>query len=216
MENEIDKLSQLFEKIVKIPEIDDENVIKIQKIIRGYLLRKRILIPSSLYQTKNWRKARKWYKDGKRNECEIYQRDLIERITKCKCNKTNERFNMEDMKLHTKSNPMKFENGFEWTEDFDGLIEYKDKKFYFNLKIICESGGTQTRSLREVYMFVKCQIQNIILHNSKNIYINILDGNECYLSQNKFSYLLNKSKIESQIFVGDMKQFQEWWIKNYK
>ena len=42
----------------------------IQKNIRGYLVRKFILIPSSYYQTKEWRINRKWYKNGKSNECD--------------------------------------------------------------------------------------------------------------------------------------------------
>lgn len=51
----------------------------IQKYIRGYLIRKYTLIPQSYYQTKNWRKNRKWYINGKFNECENYQVELIEK-----------------------------------------------------------------------------------------------------------------------------------------
>ena len=37
-----------------------KHIITIQKYIRGYITRKYILIPSSYYQTKDWRKNRKW------------------------------------------------------------------------------------------------------------------------------------------------------------
>lgn len=59
-----------------------KQIILIQKIIRGYLTRKNILIynnqnlhliiPQSSYQTKIWRKNKVWYKNGKSNECEKY------------------------------------------------------------------------------------------------------------------------------------------------
>ena len=46
-----------------IPEINNNHenikqILIIQKYVRGYLTRKHILIPSSFYQTKNWRKNR--------------------------------------------------------------------------------------------------------------------------------------------------------------
>jgi hypothetical protein len=214
MDKDIEKIVNKFNNLNI-----DTNVIKIQKITRGYLIRNKILIPSSFYQTKTWRKHRIWYKDGKHNECEIYQRDVIEKIIGEKCNKTNERINMEDMLIYTKISPLKSSNGFEWTENFDGSITKKGTSFYFNLKFVCDSGGAQTRSLREVYMFVKCQISNIILHNTNNVYINIMDGNECYSCKSKFEYLFHKPNYETirkNVFIGDMKEFQIWWNKYYK
>ena len=48
-------------------EINYKQIITIQKYVRKYLIQKHILIPSSFYQTKNWRKNRKWYNNGKSN-----------------------------------------------------------------------------------------------------------------------------------------------------
>ena len=39
------------------------------------------IVKSSL-QTKNWRKSQAWYINGKTNECEKYQRTIIETIIK--------------------------------------------------------------------------------------------------------------------------------------
>lgn len=61
--------------------------------------------------------------------------------------KTNERINIEKNKIINKKNPFKEENGFDYTENFDGKITYKDDIIYFNLKFICDKGGAQTRSL---------------------------------------------------------------------
>ena len=52
-------------------------------------------ITSSKEQTKNWRKACNWYKNGKSNECEIYQKTLTKQLIGYIPNKTNDRFYME-------------------------------------------------------------------------------------------------------------------------
>jgi len=57
-----------------------KQILIIQKNVRRYLTHKYILISPSFYQTKNWRKNRKWYKNGKSNECEKYQINLINLI----------------------------------------------------------------------------------------------------------------------------------------
>ena len=59
-----------------------EAILTIQRYVRRYLfkIKKDILIPTSYYQTKTWRKNRKWYKNGKSNECEKFQLGMIEKI----------------------------------------------------------------------------------------------------------------------------------------
>ena len=98
-------------------------------------------------QTKDWRKQCPWYHGGKHNECEIYQRHLVECITTHPCVKTDIRINLRDKQLYNKKYPMKDVDGFDYTEDFDGNIL---DKYYINLKMICDAGGAQTRTLREV------------------------------------------------------------------
>lgn len=84
-------MSQTIHKITRVI-LKNEKFIKknrcaiiIQKIFRGFMIRKYILIPSSCYQTKIW------YKGGKMNECEIYQINLIQNIIKSLLLKTHER-----------------------------------------------------------------------------------------------------------------------------
>jgi len=188
---------------------DVKQIIKCQKIIRGYLIRNHILIPSSYYQTKKWRKNRKWYKQGKQNECEIYQKNLIEKIIKMKCNKTNDRINMETNEMKENKKPLIKKDGFEWSENFDGMIIKNNITYYFNLKFVCDKGGAQTRTLREVYQFVKCQTK---IKDKKIFFINILDGDVCYQNMDKFRYLINKTKC-CNIFIDDLKNFQKFWNK---
>lgn len=187
-------------------------IIIIQKYYRRYIEKKNILIPSSYYQTKNWRKNKKWYKTGKSNECEIYQINLIEKIINVKLNKTNDRINTETNNIVDNRNPMVNNDGYEWTENFDGKLIKNDIIYYFNLKFICDSGGSQTRSLREVYHFIKYQLEYLLIFKINNVYfINILDGNTCFNNNDKYKYLVNKQKYENikkYIFIGDTYEFQ--------
>ena len=177
------------------------------------------LYTGSKYQTKEWRKNQIWYKTGKKNECELYQREIIQKITKKKCKKTNLRINIENYSIIKKTHPLIENNGFEWTEDFDGIQKKINNIFYYNLKMVCNSGGAQTRTLREVYHFIKCQYEYLLKHPNdveKKYFINILDGNESYKRKKNFNYLKKLDKynsISNQIFIGDIKTFDKWYNK---
>lgn len=188
-----------------------KQIIIIQKYIKGYLVRKNFLIPLSYYQTKQWR--RNWYINGKSNECEKYQIYLIEKIIKEKLNKTNDRINMETNEIINKKNPNVNDDGYEWIENFDGKLVKNNNIYYFNLKFVCDNGGAQTRTLREVYHFIKYQLEYLVKFKINNVYfINILDGNTCYNNMNKYKYLINKEKyknVNKNIFIGSLYDFQK-------
>ena len=142
----------------------------------------------------------------------------IEKILDIEPKKTNDRIYMETCEIISKTNPLKDEDGLEYTEDFDGKIEKEDCIYYFNLKFCCDSGGAQNRTMREVYHFIKYQLK--VLEKISNIsgntkdkklyFINILDGDTSYEFQDKFNYLLKKkSDINKYMFIGDMKTFSE-------
>ncbi len=170
------------------------------------------ITPSS-EQDKYWRRESSWYRDGKHNECEIYQRNLIEQITSHTCVKTNIRINLRDKQLYDKKYPMKDVDGFDYTEDFDGNIQ---NKYYINLKMICDAGGAQTRTLREVYHFVESQLDHLVRYGGETKYfVNILDGDTSHNSMPKFNHLLNRPEyaaIKKYVFVGDMLSFSSWWV----
>jgi len=120
---------------------------------------------------------------------------------------------MDSLDLCYKKFPLKDDDGFEWTEDFDGFVKHLSNSFYLNLKFICDQGGAQTRSIR-VYHFIKTQLKYLVA-NYENIYfINILDGDTSFKSMSKFKYLLDcHADVKDHIFVGDMEQFEEFWFK---
>lgn len=131
--------------------------------------------------------------------------------------KTDDRINMETNEIINKKNPIVNNDGYEWSENFDGKIIKNNNIYYFNLKFVCDSGGAQTRTLREVYHFIKYQMEYLIKFNMSNIYfINILDGDTCYNSMNKYNFLINKEKYKNiikYIFIGSLYDFQKNIIK---
>ena len=85
--------------------------------------------------------------------------------------------------------------------------------------MICAAGGAQTRSLREIYTFIRCQLEYLLKNknnnmNTKTYFINILDGDQGYKNRDKFNYLYSKSQynqIKKNIFIGDLKEFEIWY-----
>ncbi len=193
--------------------MSEREIVIIQKYIRGFLVRKNLLIPHSCYQTKQWRKEMKWYKNGKSNECEKYQINTIEKMLKLKLRKTDDRINMSNNVIVNKKNPMVHNDGYEWTENFDGKVMKNGNTYYFNLKFVCDMGGAQTRTLREVYHFIKHQLDSLVKGDMNDVYfINILDGDTSYHNMHKFNFLLNKTEykdIKKYIFIGCLYEFQK-------
>ena len=194
------------------------NIVKSKYVQNIKLYKVRETITPSFHQTKNWRKSQSWYEGGKKNECEIYQRKLINTITNQECCKCNDRINLESNEIVSQSRPMTLENAFDWTEDFDGKQCYTGTPnitLYYNLKMICDAGGAQTRSLREVAHFVKAQLDYKLTHLSKLTYfVNILDGDECNKLYSKYEYILKKEKykhVRHFVYVGDLYGFVYWF-----
>lgn len=173
---------------------------------------------SSKLQTKEWRKVQGWYVNGKQNECEKYQRQKLENITDHPIHKTLYRLNIESYDLKELTRPMKTDDGYEWTENFDGMqTTNQDDTLLYNLKMICGQGGAQTRALREVYHFIHTQIKFLLKTNRTTIYfVNILEGDCSFKARSKFIYLISKNKykpISQFMFVGDLQEFSLWYLK---
>lgn len=92
---------------------------------------------------------------------EKYQRNTIVKYTGIECKKTNIRINLRTKELISKAHPNVNRNGFDYSEDFDGVQMIEHNTIYINLKCIVGKGGVQTRSLREVYWFVEGQLQTL-------------------------------------------------------
>lgn len=152
---------------------------------------------SSEYHTKKWRKSQEWYTSGKKNECEKFQIRNISKIFE-NMSITQDRVNLTTGEIKSVKHPFHREDAFDWTENFDGLTHHRGKKIYFNFKFVVGSGGAQTRSLREVYHYIKKQ--------KGYIFVNILDGDESFRRRRHFRHMLSLTK-----YVGDSYDFPAWY-----
>jgi len=175
-------------------------------------------VPSKL-QTKDWRKQQPWYKIGKSNECENYQRNQIRQITRKECPKTTLRINKRTHEMQALYNPLTRPDGFDWTEDFDGMQTTMGHDLLYNLKMVCDAGGAQTRSLREVHSFIEAQLQLSLLQtHEKRYFINILDGDQSHVRKEQFNHLLNLPEyatVKEKVFVDDLVAFQVWYASKF-
>ena len=146
---------------------------------------------------------------------EKQQRKMIEEGTGVSCQKSNIRINHETLEMRENSRPMTHDDGFDWTENFDGVQKFNDKLVYINLKSVVGTGGSQTRTLRdECYPFVRAQLKHLI-HTKKNTtyFANIFDGDEAADCMNHFAYLLNLrtyADVKKYVYVGDLKGYFDW------
>jgi hypothetical protein len=103
--------------------------------------------------------------------------------------KTNVRINLRLSPpiLEDISRPYTHVNGFDYSENFDGVQNINGKKIYINLKSIVGHGGAQTRSLKEVYWFIKGQLG--VLPSIENVFFaNVLDGDEATNALKYFNF----------------------------
>lgn len=173
-----------------------------------------MIIELSKNQTKIWRMNQEWYKNGKYNECELFQKLTLKYLGLKNIKKTNDRINLENLQIENIIHPYKLMNGYEYTENFDGKLDnYFSKLLYFNLKFICDKGGSQTRALKNVYEYIKGQFY-ISKYYHNVIFINILDGDGSLVAKDKFAYISDKFKyLKNRIFIGDMFEFSIWFLK---
>lgn len=166
-------------------------------------------------QDKQWRQQQSWYKNGKSNECEIYQKSILGNVISCKLTQTHERIHIRSLRIVYNKYPMRNDNGYEYTEDFDGKECFNQNTLYYNLKMVCDRGGAQTRTLREVYHFVYYQLEYLLKSKTTTFYsCNIIDGDEFVRNKRKFKYLLSSPRykhVRKYVFCGTMKSFLLWY-----
>ena len=145
---------------------------------------------------------------------EEYQRRIIVKETGSPCEKTNMRINLMGNIMCSIAQPNREDDGFDYSENFDGLQKINNKKIYINLKCIVGHGGSQTRSLREVYWFILGQMNTASAMLLNNVYFaNILDGDEAHVCMDKYKHLVNRpgyEEIKHRIFVGNLAEYIQW------
>ena len=145
---------------------------------------------------------------------EAYQRAKVVEGTDYPCLKTRTRINWRHKKLVAVAQPNRLDNGFDLTEDFDGLQEIDDTRVFINFKCISDAGGSQTRSLREVYHYVEAQLEVLLTGEEPHVlFANILDGDAAAKAMRHFEYLLALpayASVRKHVYVGDLRGYFAW------
>lgn len=145
---------------------------------------------------------------------EAYQRSKVEEGTDHPCIKTRTRINWREKKLVAVAQPNRMDNGYDLTEDFDGVQEIGPALVYINFKCIADAGGAQTRSLREVYHYVEAQLEVLLVGAESHVlFANILDGDAAAKAMRHFEYLLALPVYASarpRVYVGDLRGYFDW------
>lgn len=146
---------------------------------------------------------------------EIYQREKIVEGTGVPCSQTIVRINKRTGQMHDIAHPMKQSNGFDYTENFDGMQIIGENTVWINLKSVVGKGGSQTRTLRdECYPFVDAQLNYLLTSNTTTCFFaNIFDGEEADSRMPMFHYLLNLpqfANVKKYVYVGDLRSYFDW------
>lgn len=146
---------------------------------------------------------------------EMYQRQKIVEGTHVPCPSTQTRINWRKNELADIAHPMKKDDGFDYTENFDGKQSFPQKTVWINLKSVVGTGGAQTRTLRdECYPFVNAQLDYLLKSAKTDCYFaNIFDGDEAAAKMKMFHYLLalpEFASVKKYVYVGDLKGYFAW------
>jgi hypothetical protein len=144
---------------------------------------------------------------------ELFQRAAIVEGTGRPCPKTKMRINKRQNTMCDIACPMKKEDGFDYTEDFDGKQEFNQTTVWINLKSVVGTGGAQTRALRECYHHVEAQLNYLLKSKKQDYFANVFDGDEAARQMRLFRYLLDLpefDKVEDRVYVGDLKGYFAW------
>ena len=131
------------------------------------------------------------------------------------CTKTHIRINWRRNEMVESAQPMRNDDGYDYTEDFDGKQVFAQNTVWVNLKSVVGTGGAQTRTLRdECYHFVNAQLNYLSKANKTDCYFaNIFDGDEAASNMKKFTYLLSipeYAAVKKYMYVGDLKGYFAW------
>jgi len=152
---------------------------------------------------------------GGTTRMEKYQRAQVVEGTGAPCPKTDVRINWRKNIMEANANPMTKVDGYDWTEDFDGLQTINSKKVYVNFKSVVGKGGSQTRTLRdECNPFINHQLNYLLKTETTDCFFaNIFDGDEAGANMPKFHYMLGLPEfaaVRPYVYVGDLKGYFPW------
>jgi hypothetical protein len=183
------------------------------------------MLIESRFMTASWRSSH--FKNKSSSIVyEQWQKKNIEEITTMQVSVCNLKLNKRNLEILVKRNSREFDE-FDYSEKFDGMHINPKKNhgpgiYLYNLKMICGTGGMQTRSLKNVYDFIECQYKYNKKYPNKVRFVNILDGDASFSAMKYFNYLNNIYMMgfngtfscndpinTNEIFIGSTHDFKE-------
>lgn len=143
---------------------------------------------------------------------EKYQRRQVERLVGAPCTKPAARIHAGRGRLVLGPVSLQGADGFEYTEDFDGVQRLGAGPVYINFKCVCGQGGSQSRTLGLVYQFVKAQLEALRADPGVR-FANVLDGDAAAKRYHQFAYLLERPQhatVKNRLFVGSLRDYVKW------
>ena len=160
---------------------------------------------------------------GETSKAEHYQRKAVEDGTGLECPKSDgTRINFRKNKLEKRFRPLAGDDGFDYTEDFDGMQNAPFGLVLISFKCVCKTskgggGGNQTRTLRECYHFAESQLKLLLKLKKKELFFaNILDGDESNARMKHFKYLCSLpeySSVAHRVYAGHLGGYFDWFNK---
>lgn len=167
------------------------------------------------------------------NRPEKYQREMIALGTGLSCPPTQVRLNWRKNTMVNYPQPMRINNkkqdGFDYTETFDGKQRFHSNTVWINLKSVVGTGGSQIRTLRECYHFIHCQLNYLRTIKANHLtqstetcfdhcfFANVFDGDEASKKRKEFVYLLEDPifvEVKNHVYVGDLRNYFAWIKEN--
>ena len=195
---------------------------ELHKLFMTYYIKSNIFCPENVFDGRLFTKEKRHelygcVAGGKGSrKPEEYQRENIIIGTGHPCPTTQTRINWRKNEMMENLQPMRKDDGFDYTENFDGKqIFSPNMVVWINMKSVVGKGGSQTRTLRdECDQFINAQLNYLVKSEKTDCYFaNIFDGDEAASKMKMFKYLLGLPEFHSvkkYIYVGDLKSYFGW------
>lgn len=134
---------------------------------------------------------------------------------------TNKRLHMMKKRLvsYNPQDESPFMNELVLTEPFDKETVVDGVQTFIINKPITSNIVDGSWSARELYGFLRLQLDSLLTTNDNVYFINIVSGSEYHQRQQQFNNLLNDDEYQSiidKVFVGTQKELCEWFLRHIK
>jgi len=143
-----------------------------------------------------------------KSEDEKFQKDYLEKHLGVQIKKKKDiRVNIDSGEIKIVKSSMQELDPSVWSEDFDGVFTKNGKECVVSFKMIPENGGSQNRSIKEVYWHIKACIKSVSLDNKIKVdkFLFILDGELLSKHWQRMNDLIPQ-ELKEKFYIGPLKE----------